>query len=105
MCLIALALSASAMPCLNPEVQMTDRVTYTTAAPGVQARRLSNPELDRIRGGWAVLTRTGPDGVIRLVRDGNTRDMTMTLPPGVQMLDNWFAEVGSAYIAASLSRP
>jgi hypothetical protein len=100
MCLTGLALTLSTAACTLP----IDPAVY--AIPTVTAdRRLSDPQLSRIRGGWAYVARTGRDGIVRLVRDGNTRDMNLLVPVAAQQMDAWWGEVGSAYIAAGLSRP
>lgn len=68
-----------------------------------QARRLSNPELSRIRGGYRFLARKGEDGIIRLVQDSNTRDMTLAASVTAQQMDAWWGELGASFVAATVT--
>lgn len=96
MCALALALAALTSACPAP-----------AAAPPapVEARRLSQPELARIRGAGGFVAKRGRDGVVRLVQDSNMRDMTLVSPAPTQIPDNWFAQTGASLLAIGLSRP
>ena len=70
----------------------------------VEQKSLRDPELDRIRGGFGYIAKVGRDGVLRFVRDGTFREMSLPSAPGTQIVDNWWSEIGSAYIGLSLSQ-
>lgn len=104
MCAATLALTllvGTCEPISIASIRLSAPVSHIVSAP----RRLRDPELDRIRGGYGYIARVGSNGIIRIVQDGNTREMTLPLAAGTQVTDTWWSDIGSAYIAASLSRP
>lgn len=99
MCAVTLALAVVSAACPPVSLQLSE------AKPAAVSRRLSNPELDQIRGGQGYVAKAGRNGLVRLVQDGNVRDMNFVLSSASQPMDAWWSDVGSAYVALSLSRP
>lgn len=101
-CIAALAASLLVAPC-EPLAAPILELSLPASPRPVAARRMSNPELSRIRGGSRYLATRGADGIVRLFQDAGLRDMTLAAPIPTQIPDAWWAEVGAAYIAASIA--
>ena len=104
MCVATMALSLLVATC-EPIAIDTSPLETLVVQKFAEPKRLSDPKLDRIRGGNGYIAKIGRNGIVQLVRDGNLRDMTLASPQITQLTDNWSAEIGASYVALSLSRP
>ena len=99
--LASILISAASCP---PQLNSSPAIPAAGAAasPAKQAARLSDPQLQQIRGGRGFATRTGREGVQRLVQDTSLRQFAMLQQTTPQQMDNWWLDIGSGLIAASI---
>lgn len=96
---IVASILVSATPC-PAELASTPKTAAATTR--TQAVRLSDPQLQRVRGGRGLTSRPGREGLQRLMQDTSFRDFAIMQPTTSQQMDNWWTDIGAGLIAASL---